>query len=176
MQTIPSSAAIRAAQSDGLTTLLLRQLPGLGKLVREVVAANAVRVTRTEDGQVIGEYYVDASEFSGLDAVRQELIAETEAQLAPQRRRPLSDEFLADVADVYREALAAGSSTGRAIQERWPSTEANARRWISRARKAGFLGDAPGVRRAGEQPIVEPGNSKSMRGGNRQRTNGGDDG
>ncbi len=67
----------------------------------------------------------------------------------------MSDEFLREVADVYRDAHARKVSTQRAIQERWPTTDANARRWVARARERGFLGKAPAARSAGEQPKGE---------------------
>jgi hypothetical protein len=144
----PACVAVRALPGHELTTRLLRQLPGLGRIVRAVAAAETVRVVRA-DSELVGERYVDA-EGSGFDAPRREVVRETEALLERRARRSLDDEFLREVAEVYRDALARGASTQRAIRERWPTTEANARRWVARARQAGHLGPAPGRRRGGE--------------------------
>ena len=129
----PACVAIRAVGDHELTTLLLRNLSGLGKFVREFVKSEAATVVRTEDGEIVGERLLDETGFT-----------------APTHRA-LSEEFLRDVADVYRAALATGQSTQEAIRERWPTSEANARRWVARAREDGYLGAAPARRRAGEQ-------------------------
>jgi hypothetical protein len=147
----PACIAIRARDGHELTTKLLRQIRGLGRGIREVVARNALRVMRTTDGEVIGEHYLDTEEIVGLNVGIKELRAETDRLTTPRRRTPLTDDFLREVADVYRTARAQGTSTQGAIQKRWPTSEANARRWVARARKAGFLGPAPADRQGGEQ-------------------------
>ena len=146
----PACTAIRALPGHQLTTRILRNLPGLGKLVKRQAAAATVRVVRI-DGKLAAERYL-AAEDPFWDAGRQELLGDLDTLLQPRHRRSLDDDFLRAVAEVYREARAAGGSTQRAIQERLgPTSEANARRWVARARKAGFLGAAPG-RTGGEQP------------------------
>jgi hypothetical protein len=143
----PACVAIRAQDGYELTTLLLRQLPGLRKIVQAAAAPRIVRVVRTDRG-LVGERHVDAPGF--MDA-RQELRAEAEAMTQPRRkRRVLDEDFLQQVAAIYREADAKGIPRHREIQKKWPTSSANARRWVSLARKEGHLGPAPEGRRPGE--------------------------
>lgn len=70
---------------------------------------------------------------------------------AKPKRRILDGEFLAGVAKTYRDALIAQEHPSLAVQQRYgPTTQENARRWVSAARKAGFLGPSPGRGRKGE--------------------------
>jgi hypothetical protein len=69
----------------------------------------------------------------------------------PKSRKPkkLTDEFLTEVADVYRKNVATGKPS-KAVQEHFHYTPASARRVVSEARRRDFLGPArPG--RGGEQ-------------------------
>ena len=71
--------------------------------------------------------------------------------------RQLTDEFLVEVARVYRQAIEDHESTATAaarLQESWfgletPAEEATARRWIQTARKRGFLGQTKKGRKGG---------------------------
>jgi hypothetical protein len=150
----PAVVAIRAYPGRKLTILALRKLPAIGEIVRLATTDETVRVVRA-DGELVGEYgIVDPAPQPG--DIRLELEADALALLSPRgKRRTIDDEFLRQVAAVYREAQAADQSTQRAIQERLgPTTEANARRWVARARQAGFLGAAPAPRQAGEKPTT----------------------
>jgi hypothetical protein len=141
----PGCVAIRAREK-ALTVTMLRNLPQLSTLVEKAARANVVRVVRTEDGEFVGEMYVDKAPPS-FDRLRSEL----DAELRPTRRkRTLTDGFLQDVAEAYREAVQAGVSTQSAIQGRWLTSATNARRWVALARERGFLGPAPAERKAGE--------------------------
>lgn len=71
--------------------------------------------------------------------------------LEKPRRRSLNDDFLLQVAHIYREALSAKEFPGQAIQRHLgPTSEANARHWVQLAREAGFLGRALGPGQIGE--------------------------
>jgi len=64
--------------------------------------------------------------------------------------RRLTDEFLADVAQVYRQHVSTGKPS-KAVAEHFKYTAPSARRVVREARRRGFLGPArPG--RGGEQP------------------------
>jgi hypothetical protein len=72
----------------------------------------------------------------------------------PSRRIP--DEELARVADAYRRALRLGQPPTAAVQHELKlRSRAQAARWVLKARRAGFLGPAPGQRLRGEQPPDE---------------------
>ncbi len=119
-------------------------------------AARLVQPARLQlallDPQVAREVGLRYLEHPGLgfgDDFR-ELHADVQAA-ATGKRRKLDPEFLEQVARVYREALGT-ESPARAVHDRFsPTTPENARRWISLARKRGFLGEAPGRGQAGEQ-------------------------
>ena len=145
--------AIRA-RGEALTGALLRSLP-LGRIVREALRGETVRVTREAEGQVVGELYPDFPEgMLGFGDLRTELDDELETVAKPKHkraRRELTGDFLQEVAEVYRAAHARGHSTQRAIMDRFgPASPASARRWVWHARDRGFLGDAPRERVAGE--------------------------
>lgn len=58
------------------------------------------------------------------------------------RRNRVTDEHLAEVAAVYRNAEAAGKPPAKAVEEAFFTTYSTATRWIGLARKAGILGPA----------------------------------
>lgn len=62
----------------------------------------------------------------------------------------LGDDFLRDVAQVYREETDRGQPPTQGVADRLHGSRASAGRWVMEARRRGFLGDAlPG--RAGER-------------------------
>jgi hypothetical protein len=71
---------------------------------------------------------------------------------APRRERRwvLDDARLADVARVYREAVATGEPPVQAIVNHYGIERGRASRWVRRAREEHLLGDAPGRGRKGE--------------------------
>lgn len=89
-----------------------------------------------------------------------EVRAARSAVAAHHRKRPnghqrqaLTDEFLAEVADVYRQHVAEGKPS-KAVAEHFYYTNSSARRVVREARLRGFLGPArPG--RGGEQAKEE---------------------
>lgn len=139
----PRCVAIRSTETGPpITTTLLKSsyLPAIGRLVREAVAENAVRLVRTVDGEVIGVHGVSSPDlFSTLDERTTDIDAAVANLEVGERRWRMTDEHLREVASVYRDAFAKGDPTARAIAERWGTTEQNARRWVLRARKEGLL-------------------------------------
>lgn len=67
----------------------------------------------------------------------------------PQRRRLITADLLAEVADVYRKALESGQPPTQAVEKHFTTTHSTAARWVREARKAGALGPAQGPK-AGE--------------------------
>jgi hypothetical protein len=85
--------------------------------------------------------------------VRTEQVAQDIAATRPTPRRGsrISDEFLEEVAAVYRKAVLDGSrSPTWAVGEHFHTARSNAGRWVMEARRRGLLGEAkPG--QAGEK-------------------------
>ena len=70
-----------------------------------------------------------------------------------KKKRVVNEEFLEDVAAVYRDAVARRYPPTKALIERFGSTTPeNARRWIQRARDEGKLGPAR-ARKAGRAAV-----------------------
>jgi hypothetical protein len=89
---------------------------------------------------------VAAAAVNAMQAVR--------AQVKPKRRRTLTRELLADVADTYRTALADGEPPTQAVANRFSVSHRTATRWVAEARAAGELGAAIGPV-AGEARALE---------------------
>jgi len=69
----------------------------------------------------------------------------------PGRGRPVGDDFLREVADIYRAAVAAQEKAPvDVVRRELQGTRSSAGRWVGQARQRGFLGDAVGPV-AGEQ-------------------------
>lgn len=142
----PACASIHAT-THGLTGALIRQIP-IASLVREAAIASTVRVLTTDEG-IFGARYVDGG--LGFGQLATDLRAELAIVEESTRRRVINHSFLAEVAQIYREAMALGIAPSKAVQQALgPTTPENARRWISIARQEGFLGPALGQGRAGE--------------------------
>jgi len=144
----PACTAIRALHGHAITGAYLRSLP-IAEIARGVSLSHTVRVFQTRRGAYVGLRYLEHPGLGFGDDFR-ELHADVQAA-ATGKRRKLDPEFLEQVARVYREALGT-EPPARAVHDRFgPTTPENARRWISLARKRGFLGEAPGRGQAGEQ-------------------------
>lgn len=109
----------------------LREHP-IQSYIRLIVTGMAMAATETEPG---------TWRFSpARDEQLPEVFAETERAAAPPRR--MTDEHLAEVADVYRRARKESRAPRKAVQadERWaPVPENTAARWIRAARDRGLL-------------------------------------
>jgi transposase-like protein len=133
-----------------ITTSLLRTIePELRRGAREMWRANAVRLIEHE-GEVAAEVPLQGTRptiswgSAGLEADGEEELL--------RRRRPLSDEKLRRVAELYREAEAARLPRTAYIAGQFPhATPSAIRNWVRHARKRGFLGSAPRPRVAGEE-------------------------
>ncbi|MFY1673698.1 DUF6214 family protein [Plantactinospora sp. WMMB334] len=69
----------------------------------------------------------------------------------PQRRRSTTPDLLRETAEVYRKAVAEGHPPTLAVSEHFTVSHRTAARWVSQARREGFLGPAQGTK-AGEAP------------------------
>lgn len=74
----------------------------------------------------------------------------TRAWRTPRKSGPgsITDEHLAEVAEVYRNA---GRAPVEAVRKRFAVSRSTAGEWVMKARKRGLLGPAPGRGKAGEQ-------------------------
>jgi hypothetical protein len=167
----PGVRAIHA-RGSALSKMLLRdRIPRLASLVSDVVRLRTVRLALDEKGEIVGEFpqampmrHILSAEgqivggsfvraYQGAETLgptRDALDAEIDQHL--RSRHALTPRHLKEVARVYRDALAAGISTQRAIQDRWPPISGTtARRWVLRARREGYLEPALGPWKAGEQ-------------------------
>jgi hypothetical protein len=129
-------AAARFVQRDGgppITPRAIRRVP-LAQYVRAAAGAAAVSAT-------------DLTHIGHDDETGAAFIA-----IRGGYRHLYTDQFLREVAKVYREALAAGSAAPRKAVQEWQGVSTQtAARWIAEARKRGILGPTrPG--KAGEEP------------------------
>ena len=135
--------SITALPGEELTGQLLRQAP-IASLVREAAEGSVVHLRQG--------FAVRFAAGNPAFSVGNDL------PVTP-KRRVLNDEFLQNVASIYREAVEAGLSTQQEIQRQLgPISDEGARRWVMLARKAGFLGEAQGRWKAGEvtPPHIHP--------------------
>jgi hypothetical protein len=112
------------------------ELP-LERIVEEVITATTVSKARAEMG--IGPY-VDP-EFAGsapFDAAQRTV----QRELAQRRRIRITDEYLAEVAKVYREAFERGDPPTVAVQASFGLTRSTAGRHVGLAREGRFLNPA----------------------------------
>jgi hypothetical protein len=127
---------------DGITTDGLRK----ARLATYLRAGCNIFVANhggEEDGYINADLPVSDEEFQTY--LRQRRREER------QGRRRITDGDLRRLADTYRQALALGlaptAEVERVLRLR---SRAQAARWVSKAREAGFLRAAPGPRQAGE--------------------------
>lgn len=64
----------------------------------------------------------------------------------PRRRRLLTESYLREVAQTYREALATGDAPTRAVEVRYGTSYSNATKLVRKARDLNLLGAATGTR------------------------------
>lgn len=119
-------------------------------LVADPLTATGIRVKLgklvEEATQQVGFHDADLSHADPEEVLR----ALGHATAGSQRGKRLSDELLAEVADVYRGALSRGLAPTDAVAAKFPTSRSTAGRWVMEARRRGLLG--PAVRgRAGEQ-------------------------
>ena len=139
----PSCLGISSTDTGpALTTAMLKsgRIPAIGRIVRELVTEFAVRVVRTPAREIIGVLATSTGDPWSTFAERTSDVDMAIDEIESRARRwRLTDEHLEEVAQVYRDALAQNRSTEKAIVDRWKTTPGNARRWVLKARKAGYL-------------------------------------
>jgi hypothetical protein len=135
----------RGERAASVTSGALRKIP-VARFLRESVSLAAIRLVTRDDGTVVGEP-IAGVRVSPLRLGRQ--------FRRPRRGFPLSEDDLRKVAEVYRDALAAGDPSPTATVARiLHVSRSTAGRWVGRARGDGYLGPAR-RRRAGEYPREE---------------------
>jgi len=118
--------------SGGLRSDDLRSIP-LRQLRRRVIdAVTRPIVERTADGGFVAA----PGEQPWFGAV----------QRGPGRGKPMGDDHLRQVAEVYRAAVAAGSRAPvEEVRQTFHASRPTAGRWVGQARKRGLLGPAVGT-------------------------------
>lgn len=135
------------ARADGepITPAGLRRVP-LGRIVRLVEDRLAATLTLDESGRPAARSQDEERR------IRAKYRRAVTVQQKEGRRWVLDAGQLAQVADVYRRALATGGHPTAAVQDYFKlGTRAQAAKWVKRAREEGHLGPAPGRRLKGEQ-------------------------
>jgi hypothetical protein len=95
----------------------------------------------TELSDDYGVYIVDMPAWEELWSEHMEaLAAHVDRASTARRRNRISDELLARVAQVYRQAIAERRPPKKAVQATWHVSEATAGRYIMHARAQGYLG------------------------------------
>ena len=122
---------------EPLTTSVLRDLP-----VGSWMAADRRRMWN----RVAWEQHRTGLTRKDRDRLRRQRIAVGKATAG---RPKVTDELLAEVAEVYRDANSHGSAPTQAVADYFQRPRSTAAKWVQRARAEGFLGPAV-ERRAGE--------------------------
>lgn len=127
---------------------VLRQKQPLSEWKRDalmLLAADAATAEVTNGrGWVQGEM-TEAERRAVGDAVGVAMRAAHSMPLKRRRNRVTSD-HLAEVAQVYREAWAAGEPPTKAVAEHFSTSHSTAARWVGKARGADLLGPPAGPR------------------------------
>jgi hypothetical protein len=132
--------------------------PVTGAMLRGVRVAAYLREGTDEAVQRV--HVVDSRRLGRPRKVRVWPVPDDEQEAYRQARRSerrpnerIPDADLARAADVYRQALRLGQAPVPAVQrELRLRSRAQAARWVSKARAAGFLGPAKGPGARGEKP------------------------
>ena len=135
----PKCVAIRSDDGGPEITSELLRFP-LGNAVAEIVRHHTVRLGRDETGKEFA-VFLSSPEYPADRRTIEERTRAIDESVPKRGRRPLTDDFLRAVADVYRDARAAGRPTDRAIVDRLDAhaTLATARGWARKAHLRGFL-------------------------------------
>lgn len=122
-------ASVRQEPRDGVTLVPDDFRLPVGRLVETALAALTLRgPVRPAGGRLTDhEVLADATGIMVGDVLRE------------RRRRVLTPELLAEVAEVYAAARATRVRVRVAVAQRWLIPENTARNWIAAARRAGLL-------------------------------------
>lgn len=141
---------VNSAPGSGLTyrdaAALLKGQP-VDELLHNVLLMSA-KVTTWQGGldrlgKPTGRDLTD-EEQAILGAVVEQQFTKIDAVQPPVRRRSVTKQLLAEVAEVYRESAAAGRPPTQAVAAHFTATHSSAARWVREARRAGVLGPALG--------------------------------
>ncbi len=129
----------------------VRAVVGMSELLREVTADAVAWIVAWQLIEQAHKAHPESHE-AGLAAARKHapLVSavrdRTYDRAQPRRRRLLTDTYLREVADTYREALAQGLPPTQAVEARYSTSYSNAAKLVRKARDAGLLGAATGPR------------------------------
>jgi hypothetical protein len=148
---------VNAHPTEGYTykdaVALLKDQP-VDKLLHQALADSRLSATwdaiHSQVGKQPGEELTD-KERAQLAASMEKAAAQASGIPAPVRRRLVTPDLLKEVAQAYRDAVAASVPPTKAIAERYLTTHSTAARWVREARIAGILGPSRGPV-AGEDP------------------------
>ena len=142
----PQCVAIRSEPGDPEITSELLRFP-LAAAVDALIRLNTVRLETDEDGNPRG-MMLSGPAFRIDRRTLAERTADVDAALRRRGRKPLSDDFLRDVAEIVLEARAERKPVDKELVNRLgPAKFATARQWVSKARARGFLPPAQTRRR-----------------------------
>src|ERR1700683_2052395 len=139
----PSCTALRVVSGDGGRT------PITGKTLKSLdvpsVIEQGLQWVSLAAGQLVAVLRVAAGQpYTVTDGQpsfwTNEMVDQTRSDItAIHRRRKITEEFLAEGAEVYWEADVAGEPPTKAVEERWGAEPRTASRWVTLARKRGLL-------------------------------------
>lgn len=140
---------------DSITTASWRRI-NLASLVRRAFrdALDAIRDVDVAGGERVFETDPDF-DASELDAIA------PRGSVRSSARKPLTDDELRAIANVYEHAAAAGQHPTKLLADRFKVHRSTARRWVQKAEAAGYLGErltpADGGRRSQQnRPPADP--------------------
>ncbi len=130
----------------------IRAVVGMPELLREVTADAVAWIVTWQLLEQVHKDHPESPHEAGLAAARKHAPLVNEVRdraydrAQPRRRRLLTDAYLREVADTYREALAQGLPPTQAVEARYSTSYSNAAKLVRKARDAGLLGAATGPR------------------------------
>jgi hypothetical protein len=126
-----------------------RPEPVTASLIRQIPVAFLVREAR----EGLGDVARWQASQPGRSAAERRTLSAVADQLDESPRRVLDDDHFAQVAEIYREAWAAGDpAPTKAVAERMKASRSAAAKWVARARVMGLLGETKQGRPGGTPP------------------------
>lgn len=132
----PLCIGVTVRDEEGVNSEALRRVP-VARLVKEAFAVAASKVETEKDGQPIPRM---VGTSAGDRARFYERFAKDVRQ--PRSGSPLTDEHLAQVAELYRAAVEREDAPTQTVADAMHVTRPTAGRWVAKARERGLLGPA----------------------------------
>jgi hypothetical protein len=129
----PTCSRLTLLQRDGGAPVTSRELRGVQLSRYLALAAGAHAMRFTTEGMAAGSVAVEP--MWGEEVV----VRRTDVEKPSPGRRPLTDDHLKKVAQIYREAQRDGRPTSAAISAELSGATATVSRWVGEARARGFL-------------------------------------